>query len=163
MQATLGVAMVVSGRTAAGLAALDAAARRAAEPLVSRVLVRRSIALLTLGRHQEALRDLHRAMTRLRQADDTIWVARALTTRGLVRLSLNDTTRAAADLSHAQRLFAMTGQEVENAYAWHNRGLVAFVAATFLPPCPCSTKRPGGTGFWRCPCLISASTSVRCC
>ena len=126
VQATLGVAMVVSGRTAAGLAALDSAARRAAEPLVSRVLVRRSIALLTLGRHQEALRDLHRAMTRLRQADDTIWVARALTTRGLVRLSLNDTTRAAADLSHAQRLFAMTGQEVENAYAWHNSGLVAF-------------------------------------
>jgi hypothetical protein len=126
VQATLGVAMVVSGRTAAGLAALDVAARRAAEPLASRVLVRRSIALLTLGRHQEALRDLHRAMTRLRRADDTIWVARALTTRGLVRLSLNDTTRAAADLSHAQRLFAMTGQEVENAYAWHNRGLVAF-------------------------------------
>jgi hypothetical protein len=31
VQATLGVAMVVSGRTAAGLAALDSAARRAAE------------------------------------------------------------------------------------------------------------------------------------
>ena len=64
VQATLGVAMVVSGRTAAGLAALDAAAREAAEPLASRVLVRRGIALLTLGRHQEALRDLHRAMTK---------------------------------------------------------------------------------------------------
>jgi tetratricopeptide (TPR) repeat protein len=126
VQATLGVAMVVSGRTAAGLAALDAAARQADEPLASRVLVRRGIALWILGRHREALHDLRRAATRLRQADDTIWAARALSARGLVWLSLNDTSRADVDLGSAQRLFALTSQHVEHAYAWHNRGLVAF-------------------------------------
>jgi tetratricopeptide (TPR) repeat protein len=126
VQATLGVAMVVSGRTAAGLAALDAAACQADEPLASRVLVRRGIALLIVGRHREALHDLRRAATRLRQADDTIWAARALSARGLVWLSLNDSSRADADLSRAQRLFELTSQHVEHAYAWHNRGLVAF-------------------------------------
>jgi tetratricopeptide (TPR) repeat protein len=126
VQATLGVAMVVSGRAAAGLDALDAAACWAAEPLASRVLVRRGIALWILGRHREALRDLRRAAARLCRADDTIWAARALSARGLVWLSLNDTGRADADLSSAQRLFALTNQHVEHAYAWHNRGLVAF-------------------------------------
>ena len=126
VQATLGVAMVVSGRTAAGLAALDAAASQASEPLASRVLVRRGIALWILGRHREALHDLRRAVARLRQADDTIWAARALSARGLVWLSLNDTSRADVDLASAERLFALTSQHVEHAYAWHNRGLVAF-------------------------------------
>src|SRR5580704_1626045 len=126
VQATLGVAMVVSGRTAAGLDALDTAAGQAAEPLASRVRVRRGIALWILGRHREALHDLRQAVTTLRQADDTIWTARALSARGLVWLSLNDTSRADADVSSAQRLFALTSQHVEHAYAWHNRGLVAF-------------------------------------
>src|SRR5207237_2551322 len=35
-------------------------------------------------------------------------------------------SRASADLSSAERLFATTNQAVEVAYIWHNRGLVAF-------------------------------------
>ncbi len=124
--ATLGVALVYAGRTAAGLAAFDNAARQSRGLLAGRVLVRRAIALWTLGRYAEALDDLRRAVTVLRRADDNIWVGRALTTRALVHLALGFTKRADADFAAAELLFAATSQELETVYTVHNRALVAF-------------------------------------
>ena len=61
--ASLGVALVYAGRTAAGLAVFDQAVQRSSGVLVARVLVRRGIVLVTLGRYQAALEDLRRAQT----------------------------------------------------------------------------------------------------
>ena len=124
--ATLGVALVYRGHSERGLAALDSSLALVAGPAAARVLVRRGIVLWVLGRHREALDDLTRAIRILRPAGDTIWEARALTTRALVHLAFGSAHRAELDLGRADRLFATTSQELEVAYTWHNRGLVAF-------------------------------------
>ena len=49
-----------------------------------------------------------------------------MTGRALVHLACGATGRADVDLSRAERLFATTSQELEVAFTWHNRGLVAF-------------------------------------
>lgn len=124
--ATLGVALVYRGHSGRGLAALDSSLALVTGPAAARVLVRRGIVLWVLGRHREALNDLTRAVRILRPAGDTIWEARALTTRALVHLAFGSAHRAELDLGRADRLFATTSQELEVAYTWHNRGLVAF-------------------------------------
>jgi tetratricopeptide (TPR) repeat protein len=129
--ATLGTALVYSGQTRSGLSRLNAAARLATGVLAGRVLLRRGIMLLVLGWHREALQDLRRAVTVLRQAHDTIWEARALIWRGDTYLALGATERADADYANAQRLFARTSQDLESAYAIHDRGKVAFRSGNF--------------------------------
>ena len=124
--ATLGVALVYRGHSGRGLAALDSSLALVTGPAAARVLVRRGIVLWVLGRHREALDNLTRATRILRPAGDTIWEARALTTRALVHLAFGSAHRAELDLGRADRLFATTSQELEVAYTWHNRGLVAF-------------------------------------
>jgi tetratricopeptide (TPR) repeat protein len=124
--ATLGTALVYSGRTRSGLSRLNAAARLASGVLAGRVLMRRGVMLMVLGWHREALEDLRRAVTVFRQAHDTVWEARALIWRGETNLALGVTERADADFAKAQRLFALTSQDLESAYAIHDRGKVAF-------------------------------------
>lgn len=124
--ATLGTALVRAGRTTAGLAALDSAHRQAQGLLSARIRMRRGVALVQLGRHGEALDDLHAAMAVLRASEDTIWEARALTWRGMVHLALGRTDLADRDVVRAERLFSAAGQEFETATAIHNRGLIAF-------------------------------------
>ncbi|HZD38375.1 MAG TPA: tetratricopeptide repeat protein, partial [Actinomycetes bacterium] len=124
--ATLGVALVFSGRTRSGLAAFDRAVRHAKGLLAGRVLMRLAVAQWTLGRHQDALEALRPAVTILRRADDTIWEARALNARAFVHLALGSVERATVDIARAERLFAAAGQEYESAVARHNRGVIAF-------------------------------------
>jgi CHAT domain len=124
--ATLGIALIQAGRTRSGLANLEMAVRLASGPSAGRVLQRRGGALAILGRHREALADLRRAAVSLRRAGDLIWEARALTWLGLSNLALGSTERADANFSAAERLWAATNQDLESAYAIHNRGLVAF-------------------------------------
>ena len=124
--ATLGVTLTYHGHSGRGLAALDSALELVAGLEAGRVLVRRGIALWRLGRHSAALDDLRRAVPIVRLDSDAIWEARALSARALVYLACGATTRADLDLSRAESLFATTSQEVEVAFTWHNRGLVAF-------------------------------------
>jgi tetratricopeptide (TPR) repeat protein len=124
--ASLGVALVYAGRTVAGLAALDQALQRSNGVLAARVRHRRGIVLWTLGRHTEALQDMHRAITVLRRADDKLWVARALNARGMVYVSMGQPVRADADFRAAGRYFAETSQVLDAIYAVHNRALAAF-------------------------------------
>ena len=124
--ATLGLALVFSGRTRSGLAAFDRAVRQASGLLAGRVLMRLALALWTLGRHQDALEALRPAVTMLRRADDMIWEARALTARAFVHLALGSVERGTIDIARAERLFAAAGQEYESAVARHNRGVIAF-------------------------------------
>ena len=125
VQATLGVTLAWMGRSQQGLTVLDRAAAAARGGLAGRVLMRRALVLWDLGRFREAHEDLCRALPYFRRAGDTIWEARSLTWRALVFLGLGLPGRAAADATRAEALCAGTGQELEYAYARHNRGLVA--------------------------------------
>jgi len=126
--ASLGVALFYSGRTTAGLAALDQAARRSSGVLTARVLARRAIVLVTLGRYQDALEDLRQAFVVLRRAGDSLNLARALNTRAMAYLGLGLTSRADSDFVSAARLYSEIGQELEGLYPVSNRGLVAFAS-----------------------------------
>jgi tetratricopeptide (TPR) repeat protein len=142
--ATLGVALIYTGKTTAGLAALDQAldqaqalnqsqsqaqgGRRSSGVLVARVLLRRGIALWTLGRYAAALDDLRQAVVGLRRAGDLLWTARALNARAMAYLAVGSTSRADADFATAGQLSADSGQELEAVYALHNRGLTAFAS-----------------------------------
>lgn len=125
--ATLGNALIHQGHTARGLAALNSSLTLAAGPMTGRVLCMRGVDLWTVGRHREALDDLRGALRLLGPAD-VIWQGRALSARALVHLATGSTRRADLDLTRAERLYAATGQELELAFTWHNRGLVAFRA-----------------------------------
>jgi tetratricopeptide (TPR) repeat protein len=122
---SLGVAIVHSGRTAAGLAVLADAAARASGLTAARMRFRRAAVLDVLGRHPEASGEIRRALPVLRRAGDTIWVARTLTLRALIALGQGAAERADRDLTEAERLYATTDQEHDAAVAVHNRGMAA--------------------------------------
>ena len=126
--ASLGVALVYAGRTAAGLAAFESAVQRSTGVLAARVLARRTTVLHALGRYPAALEDARHAVVVLRRAGDLLWTARALNNRAAVYLGLGSTSRADADCVSAARLFSEMGQELEAIYPMLNRGLVAFAS-----------------------------------
>jgi tetratricopeptide (TPR) repeat protein len=126
--ASLGVALVFAGRTAAGLAAFEVAVGRSDGVLAARVLARRAIVLVALGRYPAALEDARFAVGVLRRAGDRLWTARALNTRANVYLKLGLTNRADADFVSAARLYSETGQDLEAINPVVNRALVAFAS-----------------------------------
>jgi tetratricopeptide (TPR) repeat protein len=128
VQATLGVTLGFAGRTRAGLEALDDALRRAKGILAGRVLLRRGSLLREIGRYDEALADLRRAVTLLRRGGDAVWEARARSHRFSIYTMLGQAARADRDLAVAAGLYAEAGQELESAMAMHSRGLLAFQA-----------------------------------
>ena len=128
VQATFGLTLVRAGRTAAGLRLLDKAVAASSGGLAGRTLMHRGEILVTLGRHDEALRDLGRAIRLLSAAGDVLWEGRAHSRRGLAYLDLGQTSRAQADFTLAQDRLDASGQELESATAVHNRGLVALRA-----------------------------------
>jgi tetratricopeptide (TPR) repeat protein len=123
---SLGAALVLAGRTAAGLAVFDSALELSSGVLLGRVLHRRGAILWYLGRHQAALADLRRAVGLLHRRGDTVWAARSLDARGLVYMDLGLATRADADFQAAARLYAETDQEYDSANAVLNRGVAAW-------------------------------------
>jgi len=124
--ASLAVALVYAGRTAAGLSTFDRALRLSRGAVAGRVLHRRSIALLALGRNAEALDDARRAVAVLRRTSDKLWTARAVGHRGLMYHTMGFPARADADIAIAERLFAETSQVLESIYMVHNRALIAY-------------------------------------
>jgi tetratricopeptide (TPR) repeat protein len=130
--ATLGSALVLAGRTEAGLAEFDWALRQCSGVLAGQVLHRRATIFWILGRHDAALDDLRRALTLLGQAGDRLWTARALSARGLVYTDLGFPDRADADFVAAGRWFAEAGKELESIYTMQNRAMTAFVAGDLV-------------------------------
>jgi hypothetical protein len=126
--AGLGVALFFAGRTAAGLAAFEAALRRSSGVLAAQVLYRRAIVFITLGRFLEGLEDVRRAVVVLRRAGDLLWTARALNVRASAYLRLGLTSRADADYVAAVQLYSTIGQELEALDPMLNRALTAHVS-----------------------------------
>jgi len=166
VRATLGVALVMNGRTRAGLAELDAAVAASSGQLAGRVLMRRGIELMSLGRREPALDDLNRAITLLHRARDHIWEARARIARFGVYAIVGQAARADRDLAVAERLFAEAGQELESATVVQNRADVAAQAGDLpgaLAYLDEAAKRYDGLGlhwpdlvFDRCKVLLAA-------
>ncbi|WP_443064825.1 CHAT domain-containing protein [Streptomyces sp. NBC_00576] len=125
---TLGVALVHAGRTRQGLEAFEQGVDRGTGHTRARVLYRRAYAWWVLGHHREALDDVRRAIPVLRQADDTIWTARALTLRATVHLALGRPERADADFTAAEQMWDTTGQEHDKADVVESRALAAYRA-----------------------------------
>ncbi|MET7571465.1 CHAT domain-containing tetratricopeptide repeat protein [Streptomyces sp. NPDC005492] len=123
---TLGVALVHAGRTRQGLEAFERGIARGTGQTRARVLYRRAYVWWVLGHHREALEDVRRAIPVLRQVDDVIWTARALTLRATVHLALGAVDRADADFTAAEVLWETTGQEHDKADAVESRGLARF-------------------------------------
>ena len=94
---SLGTALIMAGRTEAGLTAFDdALATVTSGPELGRILVRRGGSLHIAGRYADAQADLRKAITLTRQADDTLWQARALTAAALSHLAVGAVDRAEA-------------------------------------------------------------------
>ncbi len=125
VRATLGIALVFSGKAAQGRSTLDLAVALSRGSARGRILMRRGSSLLTLGEYPEALRDLDRAVTILHEAHDRLWEPRALTARAFVQLGLGLVDRARSDLAAAERLLAEGGQLLESARARENAGVLA--------------------------------------
>jgi tetratricopeptide (TPR) repeat protein len=117
---------VHAGRTRQGLAAFDRGVVRTTGHTRARVLYRRAYAWWVLGHHRRALQDVRRAIAVLRQENDVIWTARALTLRATVHLAVGAVDRADADFTAAEALWDTTGQEHDKADAVESRGLAAF-------------------------------------
>jgi CHAT domain-containing protein len=124
--ASLAVALVYAGRTAAGLATFDRALELSRGVLAGQVLHRRSLALLALGQHAAALEDARRAAAILRRSGDKLWTARAVNARGLAYHAMGQPARADAAFAEAETLFAETSQVLESIYMVHNRALIAY-------------------------------------
>jgi tetratricopeptide (TPR) repeat protein len=122
---TLGVALIFAGRSISGRNALDAAVRQSTGHVNRRMLFRRGAALVVLGRHQEALKDLNTAIVAMRAANDQGWEARALQERAVSYLLSGSPRRGVADLRRAEELFDSSGQELEAGEVRMNLGLVA--------------------------------------
>ncbi|PWU53555.1 hypothetical protein DLJ46_00960, partial [Micromonospora globispora] len=128
VQATLGLTLGLAGRSAPGLAMLDRAVTTTTGVHAGRALTRRGYLLRVLGRYDESLADLRRAVRLLRRGDDPVWEARARTHRFLTYAALGQAARADRDLAVAERLHAAAGQDLESAMAVHNRADLAFQA-----------------------------------
>ena len=125
MRATLGAALVMAGRSREGLDQLDAAAANAHGELLAKIRLRRGHVLYLVGRCDEALTDLHRALGVVRRSGDLLWQARILNNRSLVHLAVGALARADADAALAQSLFDELGQGLESVQACHNQAIVA--------------------------------------
>ncbi|MFI6813639.1 CHAT domain-containing protein [Nonomuraea sp. NPDC050328] len=164
--ATLGLGYVHAGRTGASIQALTRACELATGATLPRVLFRRAYVMWVLGRHQEGLEDLRRAIPLLRRGEDTIWLARALTLRGTLYLALGSVERARADFDGAEALWDTTGQEHDKAIAVVNRGVAAFrsgdlpAALHHLEQAERTLAELGTPSYvvdlWRCDVLLTA-------
>ena len=124
--ASLGVALVMAGHTARGLAALESIGPGRTGVLAGRIAVRRAWVKAQLGRYAEALADADEAVGFLSDAGDPVWQARALTHRAIPLLALGMLDRADADYARSEELFVQIGQRLEYADTRQARGRVAF-------------------------------------
>jgi len=127
VRATLGAALVMAGRTAAGLRELDRAARESHGALNAKVRMRRAHVLTFVGRHEEAMADLQAALTVFRRSGDIVWAARTLNNRASVEIALGLTEQAQRDVGRAEALFTEAGQDLEAAHTVHNRGVISLL------------------------------------
>lgn len=90
----------------------------------ARAQAQRAAIMHQLGRLDEALTGYRTAMPVLRQADDTVWVKRVLSNRGVLHGQRHEFAAAQADLSEAERLCRQLDQGLTLAFIQQNLGWV---------------------------------------
>ena len=123
--ASMGVALLLAGKTRQALSVLDTVLRRSHDVPVGRILIRRAYVLWVLGRHAEALRDAQAAVNLLSGEGDLVREARALHHRATAYFAVGDIVRADRDYARVEALWIQCGQQTEYAYARQERGLAA--------------------------------------
>ncbi len=128
VQATLGVALALRGRSTAALRELDEAVRNASPggAVRPKVLMRRAHVLATLGRHAGAIADLQQAVPDFHTSGDEIWEARALNLRAHVEILLAEFDAAERDLLAADTLFTRRRQHLDLLHVRNNLALIQF-------------------------------------
>ncbi len=126
VQATYGLTLVVAGRSRAGLRHLDLAVESGDERFLAMTLMRRAIALRFVGRPGEAHRDMRRALSGFREANDRVWEAVTLHNLGWVELSQGRVKEAERHTAAALNLFHAEGLLLDALWARQNLGEIAF-------------------------------------
>jgi len=125
VRATLGTTLAFTGATTRGLAELNRALSLSRGAARHRVLHLRGCTYWLLGRYDDAVADLSRAITLSRRAGDRLWEGRALGSRGDVRRAMGDADRSAADYAAAERVHLSMGAVLEATLSARNRAIVA--------------------------------------
>jgi tetratricopeptide (TPR) repeat protein len=126
VRATLGLTLVVAGRTRDGLAQLDRAAAELSGLPLARVLVRRARVLsFNLERFEAGAADLERALGLLDGSGDEVWRARALNLVGLTRVRLGDLDAARQAFAESLEIYVELGIDWDAAVGVQNQGWVA--------------------------------------
>jgi len=133
VRASLAAALVLAGRTRAGLRQFDLAVAGGSGLVLARVRVRLGATLDMLGRPADGLVELNRAIRELHRTGDRVWEARALLNRSMCAIaegSPGAAVRADADARRAGELYEAAGYPVGAAKARHNRGVAAYLAGS---------------------------------
>lgn len=124
IRATYGVTLVLAGRPSSGLRQLDLAVEADASPLT---LMRRGSALGWVGRDEDGMPDLLRALQGFRERGDHEWIASSLHNLGFAELSVGRLEDAEEHTSEAAHIFARRGDALRAAWARQNLGEIAYV------------------------------------
>jgi tetratricopeptide (TPR) repeat protein len=120
---SLAGALLVRGRPSRSFRHIAAALEELDGVAAARARTQRAAMLQEVGRLDEALEDLRRALPVLRRSGDVPWATRALSNRGLLHISRREFAAAGSDLVAARRLcrdhdLVLPGAIVEHNLAW---------------------------------------------
>ena len=121
---SLASALVLRGRPAQARQEIEAAIGELAGLAGARAGVQRAAIMQELGRDDEALEGVRRALPVLRRAGDVEWATRALSNRSLIHVTRRSFAAAEGDLREAARLCTEHELELPAAYAEQNLGWV---------------------------------------
>ena len=113
IRATLGGALVMAGRTRAGLAELDEALQGTSGELAATIRMRRAGVLAVLGRYADAAPDINSALTDIVAAGNRAWEGRARIWLAHVEYNLGRLDAAEVSATAAARAFEVAGATSE--------------------------------------------------
>lgn len=119
---SLAAALGVRGRPANAIREIELALTDLTGQFAARAMVQRAAVLQDLGRYDEALADLRRALPVLHRAGDAQWEARARSNRSLMLIGRRAFRAADVDLKVAGRLCDENRLVLPGAYVLHNLG-----------------------------------------
>ena len=119
---SLAATLLVRGSPRRAMTEIESALQDVEGVVAARARTQRAAILQVVGRDEEALADLRRALPVLRQANDVQWQVRALSNRSLLLISRRSFASAEADLVSARKLCNDHGLGLSGAYAEQNLG-----------------------------------------
>jgi CHAT domain-containing protein/tetratricopeptide (TPR) repeat protein len=122
---SLASALVLRGQPARAFRQIDTALHDLGGVAAARARSQRAAILQEVGRADEALEDLRRALPVLRRAGDAQWATRALSNRSLLLVGKRAFAQAEADLVAARRLCEQYGLALHGVIVEQNLGCLS--------------------------------------